>query len=183
MDWLPMPHMPETDPTKIIRPNRFLHVARGALCHPERPGEVGVDDFLEPLLGHPDHERVGGDSGVGHQHLDRTLMLLDGGERTIDGIVVGDVALDAEQALGRTGSAVGDGDLVPVAARRCAIASIPRFPPVTSTERETNAGLAPGEDSLMPVNLVPALSGAEINPPEFHPLGIPFGAVSPAGGG
>jgi hypothetical protein len=50
---------------------------------------------------------------------------------------------------------------------------IPRFPPVTSTERETNEGLPPGIPaaasgtavSVMPVNLVPALGGTEINPP------------------
>ena len=40
--------------------------------------------------------------------------LLDLGEGTVDGLVVGDVAHDAEQTLGRPGSAVGDGDLVPV---------------------------------------------------------------------
>ena len=49
------------------------------------------------------------------QHLDRTLVLLDLGERAVDGVAVGDVTLDAEQVLvGHAGAAVRDGDLVPV---------------------------------------------------------------------
>ena len=115
MAWLPMPQhardrADEDHPAEPLA----LHAARRALGHPERPGEVGVDDLLEPLLGHPDEERVRGDAGVGHQHLDRALVLLDLFERAIDGVVVGDVTLDAEQPLGRPGAAVRDGHLVAV---------------------------------------------------------------------
>ena len=56
--------------------------------------------FSNRLLGHPDHERVGGDPGVGHQHLDRTLVLLDLFERAIDGLGVGDVALTPNSPSG-----------------------------------------------------------------------------------
>ena len=70
--------------------------------------------FSNRLLGHPDEERVRGDAGVGHQHLDRTLVLLDLFERAIDGLVVGDVTLHAEQPLGRPGAAMRDGDFVAV---------------------------------------------------------------------
>ena len=41
-------------------------------------------------------------------------MLLDLGEGAVDGVVVGDVALDAEQPVGSAGSAVGDRHLVSV---------------------------------------------------------------------
>lgn len=71
-------------------------------------------------------------------------MLLDLLEGAVDGVVVGDVALDAEQALGRPGSTVGDGNLVSVGGQPlCDRQTDPRFPPVTSTERDTNAGLPP----------------------------------------
>nr|AAC46202.1 MAV301 [Mycobacterium avium] len=90
----------------------FLHAPGRALGHPERPGQVGVDDLGEPLLRHPDQECVLGDTGVGHQHLDRPLVLLHLCEGAVDGVVVGDVALDTEQPVGRPGSAVRDGHLV-----------------------------------------------------------------------
>ncbi|BDB43042.1 hypothetical protein IWGMT90018_34880 [Mycobacterium kiyosense] len=41
-------------------------------------------------------------------------MLLDLCEGTVDGVVVGDVALDTEQPFGRPGPAVRDGHLVAV---------------------------------------------------------------------
>ena len=53
-----------------------------------------------------------GDAGVGHQHLDRAVGLLDLRERGLDGGRVGDVAAHVERALGRTAAAGGDGDLV-----------------------------------------------------------------------
>ena len=53
-------------------------------------------------------------AGVGHQHLDRTLVLFDLFEGAIDGVVVGDVAFDAEQSVGAAGPAVRDRDLVAV---------------------------------------------------------------------
>ena len=71
-------------------------------------------------------------------------MLLDLVERAIDGLVVGDVALDAEQPLRRARTAMGDSDLVTVFREPRATASpMPRFPPVTSTERETKGGRPP----------------------------------------
>ena len=69
-------------------------------------------------------------------------MLLDLFEGAIDGVAVGDIALDAEQPLGRSGSAVCDGDLMAVGGEPLRDRQTdPRFPPVTSTERDTNAGL------------------------------------------
>ena len=62
----------------------LLHTARCALRHPERAGEVRVDDLLEALLGHPDHEGVRRDPGIGDQHLHRSLVLLDLGEGPVD---------------------------------------------------------------------------------------------------
>src|SRR5947208_15685223 len=41
-------------------------------------------------------------------------MLLDCGERAIDGFVIGDVTFDAEQPVGGTGPAMGDSNLVAV---------------------------------------------------------------------
>jgi hypothetical protein len=84
------------------------------MSHPKRPGEVRVDDLHELLLGHPHEERVRGQAGVGHQHLDRALVLLNLFESAIDGVVVGDVTLDAEESLRGPGAAVRDGDLVAV---------------------------------------------------------------------
>ena len=95
-----MPQVPETEPDEDHPAEPLaLHAARCPLSHPERPGEVGVDDLFEPLLGHPHQERVRGNAGVGHQHLDGTLVFLDLFEGAVDGLVVGDVAHHAEQAL------------------------------------------------------------------------------------
>ena len=100
---------------KIIRPNRFLVMLRDARWATRNaPVRLASMTFSNCLLGHPHEERVRGDAGVGHQHLDRTLVLLDLFEGAIDGVVVGDVALDAEQPLGRAGSAVRDRHLVAV---------------------------------------------------------------------
>src|SRR4051794_12447811 len=52
------------------------HAAGGPLRDPEGAGEVRVDDALELLVAHPHQQRVVGQPGVGHQHLDRTLVLL-----------------------------------------------------------------------------------------------------------
>jgi hypothetical protein len=43
-------------------------------------GQVGVDDFLPSLLAHAEEQGVPGHAGVGHEDLDRTEGLLDGGE-------------------------------------------------------------------------------------------------------
>ena len=110
-----MPQVPETEPDEDDPAEPLaLHAARCPLRHPERPGEVRVDDLLEPLLGHPHEERVRGDAGVGHQHLDGPLVLLDLVEGAVDGVVVGDVALHAEQSVGHARAAVRDGHLVTV---------------------------------------------------------------------
>ncbi len=149
---------------KMIRPKRLRCMLREARWATRNaPVEVRVDDVLEPLLGHPHEERVLGDPGVGHQHLDRTLVLLDLFERPVDGVVVGDVAHDAEQALGRPGSAVGDGHLVPVG--RQALRDGQADPPVSTGDQYgtgNESGPAAGSAvvavsettaSLMPANL------------------------------
>ena len=56
----------------------------------------------EVVLAHAQQQPVAGDAGVGHEHLDRPAeLVLDGGERGVDLVGDGDVALDAEQAVGR----------------------------------------------------------------------------------
>jgi hypothetical protein len=88
------------------------HLPRGALDDPEGAGQVGVQDRGEVVLGHPQQQRVAGDPGVGDQHLDRSVPLLDLLEGLVDLGGVGDVAPDAEQPLRRLSRSVGDGDLV-----------------------------------------------------------------------
>ena len=61
---------------------------------------------------HPQQQRVVGDAGVGHQHLDRAVRLLDLRERRLDLLGVGDVAAHVEGAVGGTAAAGGHGDPV-----------------------------------------------------------------------
>src|SRR5205807_8102248 len=58
------------------------------------------------------HHLVPGDAGVGHQHLDRALLLLDLLEGLLDLLGVGDVTPDGKETLRRFAGAEGDGDLV-----------------------------------------------------------------------
>ena len=88
------------------------HLGAGPLGHPVGGGEVRVEDLGEVLLLHAHQQPVAGDPGVADQHLDRALVLLDLGERAVDGLGVGDVALHAEQAVGRAAAAVRDRDRV-----------------------------------------------------------------------
>ena len=72
----------------------------------------------EVVVGHAQHEHVGGHPGVGDEHLDRAEGLLDLGEGGVDLGGVGDVAAHGQDAVGLVGGrrvgAVGDGDLVAV---------------------------------------------------------------------
>ena len=70
---------------KIIRPQRARSMPGARpLGDPVRAGEVRVDHPRELLLAHPQQQGVVGDPGVGHQHLDRALVLLHLLERGVD---------------------------------------------------------------------------------------------------
>ena len=116
-------------------------------------------------------------------------------EGAVDGLVVGDVAHHAEQTLRGAGSAVRHRHLVPVGGQplRDGQADAPRFPPVTSTERETN-GAAPAAVSdvagvssgfAQPRQLSACGRRAEIDTRARtdHPWGRAASWVSQAGGG
>jgi hypothetical protein len=90
------------------------HALGGPLGHSERAGEVGVDDLAPVRLAHPQHQGVLGDAGVGDHDLDRSVSALHLGERSLDGVGVGDVASHAEDSGRRLAAAVGDGHLVTV---------------------------------------------------------------------
>ena len=97
----------------MIRPRRAAHHLRDrALGEPERAGEVGVDHRRPVVLGHPHQQPVGGDPGVGDQHLDRAVRRLDLGERRLDGRGVGDVAAHVEAPVRCAAAAGGHRDLV-----------------------------------------------------------------------
>ena len=82
--------------------------------------------------------------GVADQHLDRALVLLDLGEGAVDGLGVGDVALDAEEAVGGAAAAVGHGDRVTRLGEGAGDGQPdPRLPPVTSTDLPTCHSPAP----------------------------------------
>ena len=89
------------------------HAGGGPLGHPVGPGQVRVDHRAERVLAHPQQQRVVGDPGVGHQHLDRALVLLHLGERGVDAGRVGDVTDHPGQPGRRLAGAVGDGHPVP----------------------------------------------------------------------
>ena len=61
---------------------------------------------------HPQDQGVVGDAGVGHQHLDRAVGLLDLREGGVHRGGVGDVAAHVERPVGGTAVAGRDGDLV-----------------------------------------------------------------------
>ena len=98
------------------------HLGHGPLGHPERAGQVGVDHVEERLVAHPQHQRIHGDAGVGHEDLDRAPPLLDRGEGRVDLLRVAHVAANGQEAVrvgadGRLGwvrRAVGRGDPVAV---------------------------------------------------------------------
>ena len=117
-------------------------MATAPLGHPERAGQVGVDHVEEGLLAHAQHQRVHGDAGVGHQHLDRAPPLLDRAEGRLDLLRVAHVAAHGQEAVrvgavGRlrwVGRAEGRGDRSPLARNHSTQAApMPRVPPVTRT--------------------------------------------------
>ena len=85
---------------KMIRPNRLRCMLRDARWATRNaPVRLALMTFSKLSSVIRMSSMSGGDAGVGHQHLDRTLVLLDLGEGAVDGGVVGDVALDAEQTV------------------------------------------------------------------------------------
>ena len=70
------------------------------------------------VVAHAQQERVLGDAGVGDEHLDGAVRLLDLGEGAVDVLGVGDVAAHGEEARRRLTAAVGDRDVVAEAAER-----------------------------------------------------------------
>ena len=113
------------------------HAAHRALGHPVGAGEVGVDHLGEVVLAHQREQLVPGDPGVGDQHLDRAVRRLDLRERRVDGGGVGDVAR-APPAARSTGSP--DREVTVTASPRggqprAMARPMPRFPPVTRTDR------------------------------------------------
>ena len=86
---------------------------------------------------------VGGDAGVGDQHLDRAVGRLDLGEGGLDRGGVGDVAAHVERALGRAAAAVVTATRSPWATKASAMARpMPRLPPVTRTDRPAGSVFA-----------------------------------------
>src|SRR5690606_27037420 len=90
------------------------HALRRAAHAAERAGEVHVDHRLELLVAHAHEELVLGHAGVGDEHLDGAHVLLDGGERRVDGRGVGDVRHVGLDAFGQVSTAVDRGDAVAV---------------------------------------------------------------------
>ncbi len=83
---------------KMIRPNRLRCMLREARWATRNaPVRLASMTFSNRSSVIRMRNASCGDAGVGHQHLDRPLVLLDLLERAIDGIVVGDVTFDAEQ--------------------------------------------------------------------------------------
>src|SRR5699024_9798903 len=81
----------------------------------EGAGEVGVQHRLEGVVAHPQQQLVVGDPGVRDQHLDRSVRLLDGLDRRVEAVAVGDVRGDGEGPL-RAALARAAGDRHPVPA-------------------------------------------------------------------
>ena len=61
----------------MIRPRRAAACPWPPLGDPEGAGQVGLDDRGPVVLAHPQEQGVGGDPGVGDEHLDRPVRLLD----------------------------------------------------------------------------------------------------------
>jgi len=84
---------------------------------------------------------VRGNAGVGHQHLDWTLVLLDSLKARSTASLSVTSHCTPYKPSGAPDPRCVTATLWPSAANRRATASpIPRLPPVTSTDRETNAG-------------------------------------------
>ena len=143
---------------KIIRPNRLRCMLRDARCAirnaPVRLASMTVSNFSTVIR---------------MRNASAAMPAFD--TRTSTGPWCSSTAVNARSTASvsvtshttpNSGSGTPDprwvtATLCPSAASRCAIASpIPRLPPVTSTDRETNAGFPV---SVMPVNLVPYPSG------------------------
>ena len=69
----------------MMRPQRArIILLTRPLGDAEPAGEVGVEHAGEVVVGHAQHEHVGGDAGVGHEDLDRAELGLDRGEGGLD---------------------------------------------------------------------------------------------------
>ena len=77
------------------------HALRGPLGDAVGGGQVGVEHRREVVLAHAQQQPVLGDAGVGDEHLDGAVGLLDRLECGVDLGRRRDVALDGEQAVGR----------------------------------------------------------------------------------
>ena len=88
------------------------HPLRRALDDAERAAEVRRDDAVEVVLGHAQQQRVLRDAGIGDDDLDRTQLLLDLGERGVDGSGIRHIGADGERAFRALTRAGGHGDLV-----------------------------------------------------------------------
>src|SRR5487761_1634827 len=93
------PHRRDEHDPAAVEPQ---HLGDGALRDPVRAGEVRLDHVLPRVLAHPQHERVAGDAGVRHQHLDRPPLLLDGTEGRVHLLGIRHVAGDGEDLPGRS---------------------------------------------------------------------------------
>ena len=90
----------------MIRPRRSRSMPLAArLASRNEPVRLVSMTERPVVLGHPQQQGVGGDAGVGDQHLDRAVLLLDLRERGVDRLRVGDVAAHVEGALGRPAAA------------------------------------------------------------------------------
>ena len=146
------------------------HAAHRALGDPVGAGQVGVEHVGEGILLDQRQQLVLGDPGVGDEHLDRTLVLLDRGERGVNGRGVPDVARTTDSPSTGSPDREVTVTLSPSAASRRAIASpIPRFPPVTSAERPTSPSKSP---LSLPAEFTPRLQAPATSTANPLPPGV-----------
>ena len=120
----------------MIRPRRSRSMPLAArLASRNEPVRLVSMTDRPVLLRHPQQQRVGGDAGVGDEHLDRAVRVLDLGERRVDRGRVGDVAAHVEAPSGAPPLRVVTATWSPWATNASAMARpMPRLPPVTSTD-------------------------------------------------
>ena len=145
MAWFPIPQVPETDPTKIIRPNRLRCMLRDARCAtrnaPVRFASMTVSNRSSVI-------RIRNASAV--------MPALETNTSTAPWCSSTAVKARSTASLSVTSHSTANNPSgtpeprwvtatwCPSAARRRAIARpIPRLPPVTRTDRATNPGLGP----------------------------------------
>ena len=158
MAWLPMPQVPETEPTKIIRPNRLRCMLRDARCAtrnaPVRFASMTFSNFS---------------SVIRMRNASAEMPALD--TSTSTGPWCSSTSLNARStaSLSVTSHSTPNSPsgapeprcvtatLWPSAASRCAMARpMPRLPPVTSTERETKGGRPAGSLGRIVGHVMPA---------------------------